>query len=116
MDDITYIVEEINKEYSFMIIKPYSVSFKKPLNEYPSYRIDTSNILYADDPRIYLALFCKPIIDEILEKEKNYVPENFLNAFDGMENQLITVKQKNDVIDLLYEQGIQNSTLNFIAS
>jgi hypothetical protein len=119
-DDVNYIIEEINRNYDFIIIKPYSKHFKKTIHEYPSYRIDVNAITYVDDPRIYLAEFCKPLINEILEREKNYIPENFLNAFDGMENQTITVSNSeltnNKIIDVIDETSAGSSNLNFIIS
>ncbi len=120
IEDINYIIEETNTEHGYIIFKPYSKNFKKQLNEYPSYKIDVNTISYADDPRLYLASISKPIIDEILEKEKNYASEIFLKAFDGMEKQTITVSNdeiaNNKIVDLINYDKSTSSNLNFIIS
>lgn len=118
-EEINYIIEQIDKDVGFIIFKPYSKNFKRDFSEYPTYRIDINTVQYSENPKDYIAKICEPLINEIIEKEKNYNPIEFLKAFDGLENQIVSVPKKNiesTIQEINYESNVEFSNMNFIVS
>lgn len=120
INNIKIVIQNIENEER-IIFKPYSESFKNPIESYPSFSFDLINLNQEEDIILQLAKVAKPIVDNILKKENssfsdhlNFLKENINNTFNIPYSSVDSVIGFNITNEQTNTPTITSSQLNFI--
>lgn len=109
--------DEINKLITF---KPYVEGLKKTIDDYQSYNFDLKNLSKDDDLLKTLGKISKPILEKLIDNEKNDIVEPLETFIKNNLNKTLKINI-NELEDISIpvefkesEQPVSSSILNFI--